>query len=65
MKRRIAVLALDGRHDLAAIDWHEEESVSVRVLQGGTMSDVITTLIPAIPAARVFDSRRIPLGLVL
>ena len=44
MSRRIAGVALSGRHDLAAVDWDEEGTVSVRVVQGGTMSDVITTL---------------------
>ncbi|MCC5983617.1 MAG: hypothetical protein JJU42_04550 [Rhodobacteraceae bacterium] len=44
MNRRIAGLALDGRHDLAAVDWDEEGTAPVRVLHGGTLSDVITTL---------------------
>ncbi len=44
MNRRIAGLALDGRHDLAAVDWDEEGTGPVRMVQGGTLSDVITTL---------------------
>ncbi len=44
MNRRIAGLSLDGRHDLAAIDWDEEGAAQVRVLQGGTLSHVIMTL---------------------
>lgn len=44
MNRRIAGLALDGRHDLAAVDWDEEGAAQVRVVQGGTLSNVITTL---------------------
>lgn len=44
MTRRITGLSLDGRHDLAAVDWGDEGASAVRVVQGGTLSDVITTL---------------------
>jgi hypothetical protein len=44
MSRRIAGMAFDGRHDVAAIDWDEEDRIGpVRVLQAGTLADVVTT----------------------
>ena len=43
MSRRIAGLALDGRHDIAATDWDEEGLGPVRLLHGGTLSDIIIT----------------------
>lgn len=44
MSSRIAGLAFDGRYDVAAIDWDEEDRIGpVRVVQGGVLADVITT----------------------
>jgi hypothetical protein len=44
MSRRIAGLSLDGRYDVAAMDWDEENGIGpVYVLKGGTKADIITT----------------------
>ncbi len=44
MSRRIAGLSLDGRYDVAAMDWEEETGIgAVYVLKGGTQADIITT----------------------
>ncbi len=48
MRRRIVGLDLNGRYDLAARDWMDDETFELleipKIIKGGTKADVVITL---------------------